>query len=144
MDGAVRLARALTTHARHVLAEIGTDQQTATLRYVLRRACEISPSSSLRDLHLATRDRPGLEKMEDLHPVVDALAVRGCLRLVEQKRTGPGRPPSPLVELHPAIEHQNPETPAQNPQNPAITALGGNTVGFVRVNPALASEIVEL
>jgi len=140
MEGAVRLARALTSHALVVLAEMGMDRTTADARYVLRRAGEIPAGSTLRDLHDATRDRPGLEAMDGLNPVVAALVERGCLRLVERPREGPGRPPSPLVELHPALSGGTPETPPHNPHNRAETPEGVGLAGIAGANPGGARE----
>lgn len=127
MEAGVGLARALTTHALVVLAETGMDRRTADLRYVLRRAAELPTDSTLRDLHRATCDRPGLKKMEDLRPLIDDLADRGCVRLVEKTREGPGRPPSPVVELHPTLSKGTPDRPRQYRQIDVPQAESGNT-----------------
>lgn len=124
MEAGVRLARAFTSHALVVLSEMGLDRKTADLRYVLRRARELAEGSTEKNLHDATRDRPGLQTMDDLRPVVEDLVRRGCLRLVEQPQEGPGRPCSPLVELHPALHGSTPNRPALNTPN---TPNGGET-----------------
>lgn len=102
MDGGIRLLQALATHALKVLGEAGMDERTALLTYVLGRAKTLPEGSSLRDLFEACRGKTGIDDMADLAPLVAKLEDRGCLRLVSlPPREGPGRPPSPTVELHP-------------------------------------------
>lgn len=103
MESAVRLCRSLTTHTRAVYGAMGDDGELALLRYVLRRATELPTGSRERDLYEATKGRKAIGSMEDLGPLVDRLVERGCLRLVEDPREGPGRPPSPFVEVHPSL-----------------------------------------
>ena len=107
MDGAGRLVKALTTHALHVLGSAGMDAHTADLVYLLRRIRELPLGSTVRDLHvavqgrssIATADSPG----EYLADLLDGLVERGCIRLAPVQRDGPGRPPSPVIELHPTL-----------------------------------------
>lgn len=116
MGGAVHLARALATHAQRVLGAMELDRATEDAMYVLRRARELPPGTTLSELRDATRDRPGLATKDDLQPIVDDLTRRGCLRLVERDRGGrPGRPPSPIVELHPDLRtsHAPPNNPGK-------------------------------
>jgi replicative DNA helicase len=104
MDGGIRLLRALSTHAMKVLGEAGMDEQTSLLAYALGRAKTLPEGSSLRDLFEACRGKAEIDDMADLAPLVAKLEDRGCLRLVSPpSREGPGRPPSPTVELHPNI-----------------------------------------
>ena len=80
MDGAVRLFRALGTHALAVLVEeLGTDPRTALLRYVLRRARELPEGGTLRDLYELTKGRSAITSMDDLLPLVDDLHAREAL-----------------------------------------------------------------
>lgn len=106
MDAAVELVRALTTHALHVLGEMDADREVVLLGRILDRARRLRPGVTLSDLHESLRQTRGLEAAADLHERVEELERRGCLRLVEQPREGPGRPPSPVVELHPALRPQ--------------------------------------
>jgi len=110
--GGVRLARALLSHARHVLATAGVDRALADLRYVLRRLVRLHDEAdgepvTLRDLLRACDGRPGIadapEPAQRLREIVRALEARGCVRMVERRTGSPGRPPSPLLELHPAL-----------------------------------------
>jgi replicative DNA helicase len=117
MEAGVRLVRAFTTHALVVLGEVGVDPLITDMRYVLRRAGEIPVGSTLKELHDATRERSSLETMDGLKPVVDGLVERGCMRLEEQVREGPGRPRSPVVVLHPALRGGAPNLHPLNPRN---------------------------
>jgi hypothetical protein len=104
--GGVRLVRALTTHALHVLGTTGMDAETADLVYLLRRIREIPIGSTVRDLHVAVQGRANIRKADSpsdyLAELLDGLVERGCIRLVPQQSTG-GRPPSPVIELHPSL-----------------------------------------
>jgi hypothetical protein len=41
--------------------------------------------------------------VDDLKSLVGTLQDSGCLRLREDHRPGPGRPPSPIIEIHPDL-----------------------------------------
>lgn len=105
MDAGVRLARALTTHAMAVLAP-ALDDRAADMAYVLRRVRESPEGSTVRDVYRAVDRHPSIAEAETpsdyLAELLDALVERGCIRLVPQPSTG-GRPPSPVVELHPDL-----------------------------------------
>jgi replicative DNA helicase len=106
MDGGARLMHALATHALHVLGAAGMDERVADQQYVLRRTRELPEGRTVRDVFMATRSRPTIAEAEApvdyLADLLDALVGRGCVRLVPQPSTG-GRPPSPVVELHPSL-----------------------------------------
>jgi hypothetical protein len=78
------------------------DSGRALLREILKRACDLPEGSSLRDLYMSSRGLAAIDTMDDLQRPVSDLAERGCLRLVERPTTG-GRPPSPMVEIHPNL-----------------------------------------
>ena len=104
MDGAVRLFRALGTHALVVLVgDLGTDSRTALLQYVLRRARELPEGSTEQDLYQACRGRTGIHSVDDIRAPMKRLEEHGCIRLLPPTPSGcPGRPPSPTLEIHPA------------------------------------------
>ena len=119
VDGGWRLARAAGTHAMRILAVTGVDAHTSDLAYVLRRVRDVSEGEAVvtvRDVHRATADRPsiaGAERpVERLMELLAELEERGCIRQVPQPSTG-GRPPSPLVELHPSLRAD--PTPVERP-----------------------------
>lgn len=131
MEGGVRILRALSSHALAVLAPVGMDDRTALLQYVLRRAQDLPEGSTLRELYEATKGKAALGTMEDLRPLVDRLAGRGCLRLQEEPRNGPGRPASPIVEIHPnfrktirTIRTIAPEGPSETHSANSANAFG--------------------
>jgi replicative DNA helicase len=134
MHGGIQLARAAITHALAVLTGAGMDRRTEDAAYVLRRARDLGDDRSLRDLHDATRARPGLDTMDSLRPVVDDLVERGCVRLVERQSTG-GRPPSPLIELHPTFKDDTPNRHPQNTQKVSHGANSGTSAGFAGAYP---------
>jgi replicative DNA helicase len=148
---AVRLTRALTTHALATLGGLRIDPHLEALDYVLRRARELPPGATLRDLHRACDRRDGTQTMDELTPLVEELESRGCLRRVEQRRDGPGRPQSPLLELHPALRparHAAGDTIDRIPLSGRGTA---DTVGIVPLSPpstgagqALPEDLAEL
>ena len=115
MDAGTRIMWALATHALAVL-EPSRSAGSALLAYILRRAQGLPAGSSLRDLWQATRGRAAIDSMEDLTPLVERLQERGCLRLVSPPREGPGRPPSPVIEIHPAIRGDIPTIPRTPPE----------------------------
>jgi replicative DNA helicase len=144
MSGAVALVRALTTHALAVLGMAGQDPELEDLRYVLRRAYELPTGATLRDLHRACEDRRGMATMDDLMPVVENLRERHCIRLIEQRTGTPGRPPSPLVEVHPALKRRTPGPPRHNRQYSAVGSETGNSVGSVGAFVAAPVELEDL
>ena len=103
LEGAVQLVRALTTHACAVLEDMSLDSSSRLASYVLHRAAKLSPGSTLRDLFEATKGKAQINNMEDLDKVVGSLVERSCVRLRSVGRGRPGRPPSPVVEVHPSI-----------------------------------------
>jgi hypothetical protein len=116
MENAVRLVRALSTHALTVLGGIGIDPRLELLGYVLSRAqdlvenppAEEEGGASLRNLGQATRGRSETQKTEELRKLVDQLDGMGCLRLVPVRREGAGQPASPKIEIHPRLRKDIP------------------------------------
>lgn len=112
MESAVRLCRALTSHALAIYGEMAADRRTADLRYLLRRLQELPPGSTESDLRASAKGRASIEGAEDVADLVDELEALGCVRRVALDAPGgPGRPPSPRLELHPAIPHRHPINP---------------------------------
>jgi hypothetical protein len=104
MEDAVRLLRALGTHALNVLAGAGDDGRLADLGYILRRLADLGEEATERTLREATRGRRSIQAdAQVVARLLDELVERGCIRRVLQLNEGPGHPPSPLVELHPKL-----------------------------------------
>ena len=102
MDSAIRLCRALTSHALVIYGEIEADRRTADLRYLVRRLQELPPGTTETELRRAAQGRASIEGAEDVADLLDELEVRGCVRRIPQEPTG-GRPRSPRLELHPSL-----------------------------------------
>lgn len=103
MQSAVRLCWALTTHALAVYGRMEADGRSADLRYLLRRLQDLPPGSSESELRRAAQGRQSIDGAEDVADLLDELAERGCVRRVPVPSEGRGRPPSPLLELHPRL-----------------------------------------
>jgi len=118
MESAVRIMRAYTTHALAVFGQLGMDERTELLRYVLARVESLPDGCKERDVFEACKGRAAIERMDDLRPLLDDLEERGCLRvsLVPARGGGAGRP-STCVELHPSLSRATPEKHSQNSQN---------------------------
>ena len=133
MENAVAIVRALGSHALAVLEP--TNKSIALLRYVLNRARDLVQNPpppekggpTLRNLYERTKGRSGIDNMEDLHGIVEKLVERGCVRLLETPTNGPGRPPSPTVEVHPCLS-ESIRTIRTNGAGdaPAVTPTNGN------------------
>jgi hypothetical protein len=123
MDSAVRLVQAYATHALAVLSILSMDSRVELLRYVLQRVQSLPDERTLRDLHRATGGKAAIECLEDLEPLVEDLVDRGCLRLIQPPASGPGRPSSPFIEIHPLLRKNIDKIDTIPPEPPqAITA----------------------
>ena len=130
MHYAVRIMRALTTHALSVFWGMGADVREKELAHVFNKACGLPDGSTLRDLHVATRGKKSINTAEEVRTLVDDLVERGCLRLHVRPSTG-GQPPSPILEINPNI----PDTQAQKSQKSPQNVQERTSVTSVRVNP---------
>ena len=138
MDSAVRIMRALTTHALAVFWELSADPEQALLAYVLKKARALPKGSTLRDLHQHVRGKKSIDSINDVRRVVDDLVERGCLRLHLRRSTG-GQPPSPILEINPDI--RGPHT--QKPQKSAARTSPGTSVTSECMNPGPTHEDAE-
>lgn len=101
MAAGAAILRALATHALKVLCT-RTDGHAADLCYLLRHLRDLPQPVTLSDLRAKTRGRKSIPNAEALSDLVAELEERGCLRLV-QPPSQKGRPPSPVIDLHPAM-----------------------------------------
>lgn len=125
MESAVRISRALTTHALAVFGEMDMDPRASLLAYVLRRLQSLPAGSSVRDLFQASKGRASIASVEDLDGPLNELVDRGCIRITAQPSTG-GRPPSPQIELHPDLARAA-RTPIPKRLRSAPSATGSVT-----------------
>lgn len=99
---AIKIGKACIPHALSVFGLIGADERTELARYVLERIhAKWEPQFTKADLWRACRDKVELSRPDDLDEPLKMLQECEHIRLVEQKSTGPGRPPSDLVDLNP-------------------------------------------
>ncbi|MDP2956146.1 MAG: YfjI family protein [Longimicrobiales bacterium] len=105
MSGAVRLVRALASHALAVLHGLGVDaRRTEALLYLVRRLQELPEGTTENELRDSARRHRYIENADDVAELLDELEERGCVRRVPRPRQpGPGRAPSPALSLHPLL-----------------------------------------
>lgn len=125
-EGAVRIARALSTHARKVLGELHADQHTSDLIYIWKKCVELDAHRpedglTLATLRRATQGRRSVEGAEDVERLVGELEDRGCVRLRPQVPTG-GRPRADRIEIHPEHRKQGAES-AKRPTDEDVGCL---------------------
>lgn len=106
MEDAIRIARALIPHARRALLHhVELDRDVTLARYVLSRLRDLTEESprppTQSALQQVVREKKGLERAEQLEGILETLEQAGWIQRVEQPSSGPGRPPSPRVILHP-------------------------------------------
>lgn len=103
MEGGVRLARALTSHALQVFDATEADPQLALARYVLERLRALGDRTALRDLYERTKGKAAISSVGDLEEVLETLKAHHIARREDRSSEGPGRPPSPWIRLHPEL-----------------------------------------
>lgn len=118
MDGGVRLLRALMSHARKVLADAGMDERAALLADVLNRVVAMGETPSVRDVFESMKGRVAITAVDDLLDLLGELEDRDCIRMVPVPRTGPGRPASPRVHVHPTIRAGTLDSDSQYSRKP--------------------------
>jgi replicative DNA helicase len=101
MRRAIAIGEYLLAHARAALSSMGADPTLADAEHVLEwlRAREVRQVTR-RDLWHAHRGT--FQRSEMIEPALAVLAERGWIRMREAPaRGGPGRRPSPTIEVHP-------------------------------------------
>ena len=120
MKAAERLIAAIATHVVKVTGDAGADPQLSDLRYLLERAVEMEGSTE-SDIRERVRARQSFRDAEHARKMFDELERRGCIRRIPQDRVeGPGRDPSPRIEVHPTLRGSDFSDKSQ------FTALSGN------------------
>jgi replicative DNA helicase len=109
MEGAARLGRAFCGHALRVFAALEANPRVALAQHVLERAMEMPEGSSAKELFDSVRRKKGLGTMPDLDRTLALLEDHQLLRRRPKPTSGPGRPPSPIIEIHPEIGPQYPQ-----------------------------------
>tara|TARA_B100000809_G_scaffold265050_1_gene322642 strand:+ start:3561 stop:5708 length:2148 start_codon:yes stop_codon:yes gene_type:complete len=94
---AIRIGRALATHARYTLVNMGLNRHTMLLQYVLAKRIELGPNATVLELMRACRK---FQTKDELEPLLEELEQIGYLKIQPVASTG-GRPPSPKVLVNP-------------------------------------------
>ncbi len=104
MERAVYMGSFLTEHAKAAYALMGTDETIEAAKIVLawiRR--QASERFTQRDCHQALKQRAQFQHTDGIKSALKELESRGFVREVPTDKTGPGRRPSPLYMVNPAI-----------------------------------------
>lgn len=136
MQRAVRLARHLIGHARHVYERMETDPDVLLAQYVWKRIRESGETElTKRELHRLTQGKTQIQKVEDLQRPLEILEQQDLIRVQERTSDGKGRNPSPLIHVNP----QDPEPTDTNDKNDTngFGSDGSETVNSVNnVSPS--------
>lgn len=99
---AVMLSDYLISHARAAYDEMGGNQEFDAAKHILKW---ITKSGLLhftkREAHYSLQGR--FKKADELDPALTVLMERGYIREIVEKKSGPGRKPSPAFEANPAV-----------------------------------------
>ena len=123
IDTAIELAWIYSEHTKYVYGLMFRDGRQANLIYVLDRVRAMPVGTTVSELNENTKKK-GIDGVKDLQNLLELLAERGYLRLVEQPSPPVGRRPSPIIELNPAISIQEiQETPNQEKKDSSLDFL---------------------
>lgn len=124
---AINIARFLIPHADAVLNMMeATGASGADAQYVLRWIERQSRREfTKRDAQQHGKRR--FPKADDIDPALAELAQRGYIRLRPVAGTGPGRPPSPIYEVNPAVFSNSPARRSQYSHKPTDASEHGNS-----------------
>lgn len=114
VDDAITIGKYLISHARAAYAEMGTDEQLAAARYLLRwiKKWE-STSFTKREAFEATKGT--FKKVEMMEPALSLLQEHGYIRQqLNLQQSGPGRK-SEVYEINPLIASHNPHNSQNDP-----------------------------
>jgi len=101
MDAALRIGARLREHAIAAYELLGADAEASAAERAWRWiAARRQPLLTLRDLLAGCR---WLGRAAAAESAAEALAERGYVRILRVEPRGPGRPPSPVLEVRPDI-----------------------------------------
>ena len=103
MESAERLIAAISTHVVKVTGDAGKGPVLSDLLYLMERVEEMEGSTE-SDIRERARARQSFRKAGHAKKMFDELARCGFIRRVPQARVeGPGRDPSPRIEINPTL-----------------------------------------
>ncbi len=118
MQGAIRVGRYLTVHARAALAKMGVDPMVEHSKLILTWGKKREfQKFSRRDLWQDLRSR--FDKVDDLDaPLALLIEHRYIHKDAPPARPGSGQKPSPTFSFNPTLAAQNPQNTQNRPQSP--------------------------
>lgn len=142
MESAVRMCRALTTHALHVYDAMDRDVERELARYVIRRAKQAKDLANLseRELFRLCDSKPEFQTMDDFRRTLAYLEDRGWVTYEDRKPVG-GRPPSPWIRFHPSVSKDiRDKSPLEGMESTSLVP----SVPYVPVQPTENDEYERL
>ena len=108
INRAIAIGEYLIPHAKAAFALMGSDPAVNDAQYVIRHITAKGLTEfTRRDLFNETRSR--FKKVANMDPALDLLTDHGYIREREAvPRKGPGRKPSPTLDVNPSLDPQNP------------------------------------
>lgn len=132
MRRAAEIGRAYIEHALRAFDLLEANPRLRLARYVWERIQERRPDTR-RELWEAAKGKSELSSAADLDDPLALLQEHDLIRVVNQKREGPGRSPSPRIEVNPkALEKTTPPHSqySQNSQNGGREGNSANTANI--------------
>ena len=115
IERAIEVGEYLIRHAHAAFALMGSDPAIANAEHILKWIEGKSKTEfTVRELFEGVKGR--FKRVNNLKPGLLLLIDHQYIRKHEQpRRPGPGRPPSPVFDVNPAVHSQNPQNPQIRP-----------------------------
>jgi hypothetical protein len=156
MDRAARLIEYFKSHAKRVYAAMDSDPRTPAARRLARWLAEKRLTRFKRRQAYRLLRGTFCRTVDEVDPVLDLLEKLGHIRPVPGTERGPGRPPSPEFDVHPAVSGYEERHPPGGDGKPAAATssqtahpsmpddASGNCVHCVHSGPSESgSEVSE-
>jgi len=102
MIDAIEMMRVFTKHSKAALDQMGADPTVAAAR-VIWNWMERNKVTYFSIREIFNELRGSFPRVQQLRSALDILEERGYVQIFEMPREGPGRPPSPIVEVRPEL-----------------------------------------
>jgi len=102
MKNALEIMAVIARHSQAAIDQMGAEESVANARRVLDWVVQGHRARfTVREAHQALKGT--FQRVRDLREALRVLAERGHTVIDEPRTNGPGRPPSPIVKVHPDI-----------------------------------------
>ncbi len=102
MAAALEITAVIRDHSLAAIVQMGTDQSmqdaSKVWRWIENRRLD---HCTMRDIHVGLKG--SFPRVEGIRKALDVLSERGLVDVIPPERDGPGRPPSPIVEVNSSI-----------------------------------------